>query len=66
MVRERRAKQVCKRLCSNSRRAMETRNSFKIIQCVLIEPVFFVLLVAVAEFKGFGIALMCQLLAAMS
>lgn len=65
MVGKNRAKQVCKR-CSNSRRAMETRNSFKNMQCVLKEPVFIVLLVAVEEFKGFWIALMCQLLAAMS
>lgn len=65
-MRERRGKQVCKRLSSNSRRAMETRNRFRNIQCVLKEPVFVVLLVAVEEFKGFWIALMCQLLAAMS
>lgn len=65
-MRERRAKQVCKRLYSNSRRATETRNRFRNIQCVLKEPVFIVLLVAVEEFKGFWIALMCQLLAAMS
>lgn len=57
---------MCKRLCSNSERAVETRSSFKNNHCVLKEPVLIVLLVAVEEFKGFWIALMCQLLAAMS
>jgi len=49
----------------NSRKAVETRNSFISQQYILEEPVFIVLLIA-EEFKGFWIALMCQLLAAMS
>lgn len=49
----------------NSRKATETRNSFITEQYILEEPIFIVLLIA-EEFKGFWIALMCQLLAAMS
>lgn len=42
------------------------KKGFKNTKHVIEEPVYIVLLVAVEEFKGFWIALMCQLLAAMS
>lgn len=44
----------------------QKKKGFKNTKHVIEEPVYIVLLVAVEECKGFRIALMCQLLAAMS
>lgn len=67
---EERTKQLGKRLCSKFKRGngnkKKKKKGFKNTKHVIEEPVYIVLLVAVEEFKGFWIALMCQLLAAMS
>lgn len=65
---EERTKQLGKRLCSKFKRGNgnKKKKGFKNTKHVIEEPVYIVLLVAVEECKGFRIALMCQLLAAMS